>query len=180
MMTKKQNKTTRIFLLTVFAALITIILPAGAGAIGKRDNTGLFIKKDTWQQTMLASRRVREKNEALQKELFKHIEKDFPIQCDWLYQDYGLDSHRWFGNDADTEFERKIIIKVLAELAPDAKDMVAEYERLCRSNVSPTDQQWLDLYVRACERRREICLHEALQYGRLTLCVHRGPVRCTA
>jgi len=162
-MRRGQKKTTGVFLVTVFAVLVRVMLPAGANATGDHDISGLYIKKDTWQQTILASRRALKKDEALQKELWKRIEKDFPIQCDWVYQDYGMDFHRWFGNDAGTDIERKIIIKVLAELAPEAKDLVADYELLCQANVSANDRRWLDLYVKACERRRRIRLQPLLR-----------------
>ena len=161
-MIREQNKTTRIFLLTVFAVLAGIMLPSAWGEIGESDIFRLYTKKDTWQQTLLASRRALKKAEAPQKELWKRIEKDFPIQCDWVYQDYGMDFHRWFGNDANTDIERKMIVKVLAELAREGKDLIAEYELLCRSNVSPADRRWLDLYVKACEKRRRIRLQPLL------------------
>ena len=163
MIRRERNKTTRIFLLIVFAISASLMFPAAGNAFAESNNDPLYVKKDTWQQTMLASRRALKKDEAHQKELWKIIEKDFPIQCDWVYQDYGMDFHRWFGNDSNTDIERKMIVKVLAELASEGKDLIAEYELLCRSNVSPTDQRWLDLYVKACERRREVRLQPLLK-----------------
>jgi hypothetical protein len=161
-MTRGQKKTISVFLLTVFAVPISVMLPAGANATGERDISGLYIKKDTWQQTMLASRRTLQKAEVPRNELWERVEKDFPIQCDWIYQDYGMDFHRWFSRSDNSDIERKMIVKVLAELAPDVKDLVADYEHLCQSDISPTDQRWLDLYVIACERRREIRLQPLL------------------
>jgi hypothetical protein len=161
-MRRGQNKTKSVFLLTVFAALAGIVLLSSADATGERDIWTLYVKKDTWQQTMLASRRVLKKAETSQKELWKRIEKDFPIQCDWVYQDYGMDFHRWFGNDASTDIERKIIGKVLAELGSEGRKLAVDFERLCRSNVSPNDKQWLNLYVEACEKRRRIRLQPLL------------------
>lgn len=157
-----QNKTKSVFLLTVFAALAGIVLLSSADATGQRNISNLYVKKDTWQQTILASRRVLKKAETPQKELWKRIEKDFPIQCDWVYQDYGMDFHRWFGNDASTDIERKIIRKVLAELGSAGRKLATDFEQLCRSNVSPNDNQWLNLYIEACEKRREIRLQPLL------------------
>ncbi|MHC4913356.1 MAG: HzsA-related protein [Planctomycetota bacterium] len=161
-MRRGQNKTTRMFLLIVFVMLVSVMPPTARDAIGESETFPLYAKKDTWQQTMLESRRALKKSDAPQKELWKRVEKDFPIQCDWAYQDYGMDFYRWFGNNANTDIERKIISKVLVELASEGKDLIAEYELFCRSNVSPTDQRWLDLYVKACERRREIRLQPFL------------------
>jgi len=163
MMIREQNKTKRIFLLTVFAILASLMFPIAGNAFTKTNNDPLNVKKDTWQETILTSRRTLQKNKGPKEELWKLLEKDFPIQCDWAYQDCGMDFHRWFGNDTNIDIERKIIGKVLAELAPECKDLIAEYESLCKSNVSPTDQRWLDLYVKACERRREIRLQPLLK-----------------
>ncbi|MDH4238236.1 MAG: hypothetical protein OEW48_01605 [Phycisphaerae bacterium] len=139
------------------------MFPIAGNAFTKTNNDPLNVKKDTWQETILTSRRTLQKNKGPKEELWKLLEKDFPIQCDWAYQDCGMDFHRWFGNDTNIDIERKIIGKVLAELAPECKDLIAEYESLCKSNVSPTDQRWLDLYVKACERRREIRLQPLLK-----------------
>jgi len=162
MMAKKQNKTKRIFLLTIFVMLVCLMLSSEGNAFAENNNDTLLVKKDTWQQTMLASRRILNKDEAQQKEIWKLLENDFPIQCDWAYQDYGLDFYRWFGNDANTDIEKNIIGKVLTELISEGKDLTAEYELLCRSSLSSNDQRWLDLYVRACERRREIHIQPLL------------------
>jgi hypothetical protein len=162
MMTKEQNMTKRLFLLTVFAILASLTFPTAGNAFNRADKDPLYLKKDTWQQTMLASRRALKKDEVLQKELWKRVEKDFPIQCDWAYQDYGMDFHRWFNNDTSTYIERKIIGKVLAELGSEGKKLVADFELLCRSSVSPNNQRWLDLYVKACEKRRDIRLQPLL------------------
>ena len=161
-MRRGQNKTTSIFLLIVFVMLVSVMLPTVGNAFGESETFPLYAKKETWQQTMLESRRALKKSEAPQKELWKRVEKDFPIQCDWAYQDYGMDFHRWFSNDANTDIERKIIRKVLAEFASEGKDLIAEYEQICRSNVPSNDQRWLDLYIKACERRRKIRLQPLL------------------
>jgi hypothetical protein len=161
-MRRVPNKTKSVFLLTVFAALASIVLLSNADALGERGISNLYVQKDTWQQTILASRRSLQKSDAQQKDLWKRIEKDFPIQCDWVYQDYGLDFHRWFDNDASTDIERKIIGKVLAELGSKERKLAADFEQLCRSNAAPNDEQWLNLYIEACERRRGIRLQPLL------------------
>ncbi|HIJ52657.1 MAG TPA: hypothetical protein HPP66_05825 [Planctomycetes bacterium] len=169
-MRRGQKKTTSVFLLTAYGVLASIMLPSITDATGEFDISYLYEKKDTWQRTVLTSRAVLEKTKIprqeknkIQKEMWKHIEKDFPIQCDWTYQDYGMDFHRWFSRGDNSDIERKIIVKVLAELAPDAKKLVADYEHLCQSDISPTDQRWLNLYVEACERRRWIRLRPLLK-----------------
>lgn len=119
-MTVIQRKTTNVLFITcvVFAGLCH---PSGAEETEKFEM--LYAKKDTWQQTVLASRQKFRKLQAsqkekdkIQKQLWKQIEKDFPVEWDWVSQDYGMDFHEWFGNDADVEIEKKLIRKVLDEL----------------------------------------------------------------
>ncbi|MHC4694435.1 MAG: TolB family protein, partial [Planctomycetota bacterium] len=143
--------------------LANITLLSREDATGQRYVSTMYAKKDTWQQTMLVSRRVLEKTGGPQKELWKRIEEDFPIQCDWVYQDYGLDFQRWFENSANTDIERTIIPKVLTELGLEGKELAADFELLCRSNISPNDPRWLELYVKSCEQRREIRLQPLLR-----------------
>ncbi|NIR62447.1 MAG: hypothetical protein GWO10_01315 [candidate division Zixibacteria bacterium] len=162
-MKRGQNNTRSIFLFALFVVLANILLLSSADATGQRDISTLYVKKHTWQQTLLASRRLLKKAGLPQKELWKRIEKDFPIQCDWVYQDYGLDFHRWFENGANTDIERKIIPKVLTELGLEGKELAADFELLCRADVSPNDPRWLELYVKSCEQRRKIRLQPLLR-----------------
>ncbi|TET96051.1 MAG: hypothetical protein E3J26_01805, partial [Candidatus Zixiibacteriota bacterium] len=133
----------------------------------------LYAKKDTWQQTVLASRQKFRKLQAsqkekdkIQKQLWKQIEKDFPVEWDWVSQDYGMDFHEWFGNDADVEIEKKLIRKVLDELGAYGRKPATDFELLCQSELSPNNHRWLDLYIRACEKRRGIRLQPLLRKSR--------------
>jgi len=142
-----------------------------------------YEKKDTWQRTMLLSRQKirklrvnRRQRDEMQKQIWRQIEKDFPVQWDWVSQDYGMDFHKWFSvrspkdnNDATFEFEKKIIGNVLTELGAEGGQLAADFELLCRSSAgsprdkaSPNDRRWLDLYVKACEKRRSIRLRPLL------------------
>jgi len=151
-----------------------------------------YEKKDTWQRTMLLSRQKirklrvnRKQRDEMQKQIWRQIEKDFPVQWDWVSQDYGMDFHKWFSvsplrdalrrspkdnNDATFEFEKKIIGNVLTELGAEGEQLAADFELLCRSSAgspkdkaSPNDRRWLDLYVKACEKRRSIRLRPLLE-----------------
>ncbi len=159
-----------------------------------------YEKKDTavrrpqadWQETMLLSRQKirklrvnRKQRDEMQKQIWRQIEKDFPVQWDWVSQDYGMDFHKWFSvsplrdalrrspkdnNDATFEFEKKIIGNVLTELGAEGGQLAADFELLCRSSAgsprdkaSPNDRRWLDLYVKACEKRRSIRLRPLLE-----------------
>jgi len=164
-----------------------------------------YEKKDTavrrpqadWPQTMLVSRQKirklrvnRKQRDEAQKQIWRQIEKDFPVQWDWVSQDYGMDFYKWFNNDVTFEFEKKIIGNVLSELGakgkkleqdaevPDVcenkdvftRKLAADFKLLCRSSpgsprdkASLNDRRWLNLYVKACEKRREIRLQPLLR-----------------
>ena len=105
-----------------------------------------------------------------QVEVWSSLEKDFPMECDWMAQDlegagyarppspYALQSYpaRWFTAEADADVEKKMILNVLEELGPRAADLRAQLERL--DKVAPHSRPWLDLYVKACQLRRQLRL----------------------
>lgn len=130
---------------------------------------GGFVKKNAWQQTMLFSRKKFEslqttdkRKEDVQKRIWKQIERDFPVQCDWANQDYGIDFYKWFTRGTDTDIEKRIIDKALAELGSDGQKLATDFRLLQRSNSAPDDQRWLNLYVKVCEKRRGIRLKSLL------------------
>ncbi|MHC4891640.1 MAG: HzsA-related protein, partial [Planctomycetota bacterium] len=129
-----------------------------------------YEKKDTWQQTMLVLRQKirklnvdRRQREGAQKQIWRQIENDFPVQWDWVSQDYGMDFYKWFNNKGTFEFEKKIIGNVLTELGVKGEQLAVGFELLCRSKASPNNRRWLDLYVKACEKRRGIRLQTLLE-----------------
>ena len=170
-MTVIQGKTTNVLFLITCVVFAGLCHPSGAEETEKLEM--LYAKKDTWQQTVLASRQKfrklqasQKKKDKIQKQLWKQIEKDFPVEWDWVSQDYGMDFHEWFGNDADVEIEKNIIRKVLDELGAYGRKPATDFELLCQSELSPNDHRWLDLYIRACEKRRGIRLQPLLRKSR--------------
>lgn len=170
-MTVIQRKTTNVLFLITCVVFAGLCHPSGAEETEKFEM--LYAKKDTWQQTVLASRQKfrklqasQKKKDKIQKQLWKQIEKDFPVEWDWVSQDYGMDFHEWFGNDADVEIEKNIIRKVLDELGAYGRKPATDFELLCQSELSPNDHRWLDLYIRACEKRRGIRLQPLLRKSR--------------
>ena len=98
-----------------------------------------------------------------QKHLSRQIEKDFPIESDWIDQDCGEDVYKWLGGQADGGIEKKMIRAVLDELGSAGSKTARDFERLCKSKARPDDPRWLDLYVRACRERRGIRLKPLLE-----------------
>jgi len=84
------------------------------------------------------------------------IKADFPVSWDWALQDSGGRFSRWFDTDTSTEWERRLIARVLDELAGRGESLRSEYDTLCQKQASPSDARWWDLYIRACGQRRAL------------------------
>ncbi|NQT03480.1 MAG: hypothetical protein HQ580_15745, partial [Planctomycetes bacterium] len=91
-MTVSQQKTSKILFLIVCMAFVNLCHSANANEI-KHLNM-LYTKKTTWQQTILAARQKCKKlqvpqkeKDKLQQQLWRQIEKDFPVEWDWASQD---------------------------------------------------------------------------------------------
>jgi hypothetical protein len=84
----------------------------------------------------------------------ERLQADYPINWDWALQDSGGVFSEWFLADANTEWERRLIARVLEELPGQGGPLRQEFSTLCHTNVSPLDRRWWDLYLRACEQRR--------------------------
>jgi hypothetical protein len=105
---------------------------------------------------------------------WQEIEKAFALESDWLLQDlagagYKLSAGpdrrdgypaRWFGEQADPDVERKLIARVLEELGPAGAALCGRLEQLGRQQAAPHTRPWLDLYVQACQARREMRLQQ--------------------
>ena len=162
---KRQRRTTSFYLLAAYATLAVFCSPCDADQA--KDVENLYVRKDTWQQTMLAWR-SRIGNQPIEARAHKYlgmrVMKDFPVQWDWVEQDCGADFFGWLGGGrADTSIERKMIGRVLDELGSAGNQAALEFERLRESQVPSTDRRWLDLYVTACEMRRAIHLRPLLE-----------------
>jgi len=192
----RRQKTIYIFLLIACAALAALCRRSYANQAQSTER--LYARKQTWQQTMLAWRKKignRLIEPGIQKHLSRQIEKDFPIESDWIDQDCRADVYKWLAGQADAGIEKKMIRAVLDELGSAGSKPARDFERLCKSKAGPDDPRWLDLYVKACQQRRGIRLKplmekcrkivftkhfnmggKALQHGRFALRLHRSPV----
>ncbi len=120
-----------------------------------------YLKKAAWVETLLASRAALDAAALTESErgawpsrLWEQIEDDFPLQWDWVLQDFGPNFPAWFNADRSTAIERELITRVLEELGDRGLLLKRELESLGRSDVSANDPRWLELYVKACEQRR--------------------------
>jgi len=128
-----------------------------------------YVRKDTWIETMLASREGFKAEQVSADQLNKQYQKilqrlmaDFPVQTDWMLQDTVNNPRPWFDAEESTKIEMQMIRAVLEELGPDGKELLTELNRLAGANIPANDEKWLELYVKSCEMRRAARLSELL------------------
>ena len=152
----------------------------------KAANSGPALRKTPdWQDAMLAARTAEASGEPRtdqhhrgisrsEVDRWYEIEKAYPVEADWPLQDlaaagYKLsaDPHapdgyptRWFGRQVDPDMERKLVARVLEELGPAGAAPGGQWEQLQRQPLGPHTRPWPDLYVRACQARRDLRLRQ--------------------
>ena len=170
-----KNETKSYYRQLTALALVAIVMAQPESAWGSEETsetgpaTPFYVKQDTWQGTMLASRvrlaPVLARQDAIAG-VWKQIERDFPIAWDWVLQDIGGEFLKWFGEHQTADIETPMIAGVLDELGPDGESLRTQLDRLVREDTPASDRRWLDLYVNACEKRRA---------GRLARLVEKYP-----
>jgi hypothetical protein len=131
-----------------------------------------YQRRDTWVDTMLATRAAVLAGARPSGTLWTQFERDFPLESDWMAQDLqaegfalGVDRDvlklypaRWFSPQADAKIERKLIARVVAELGPRGQAFAADLARLDREAPAAHSAAWLELYLKACRERRQVRL----------------------
>ena len=118
--------------------------------------------QDTWRRELLALQGRVDRTEEEAHKLSKRFENGFPIQWDWLTRDAGQDIKRWIKEGDGADFIKKALVSVLSDLGRAGSEFRDEFNKLCKANVVLNDRAWFDLYVQACEKRREIFLRPLL------------------
>jgi hypothetical protein len=115
----------------------------------------------SWAEKMVASRAELKSRllagpeaRAAATRLWGQMEDEFPVEWDWVVQDFGLQFIDWYSSDSLTNIERRMISRVLDQLGPRGVGLRAEFEKVCGSGLPADDPRWWDLYHRACEQRR--------------------------
>ncbi len=102
------------------------------------------------------------------------MKDDFPVQWDWALQDGGTEVARWFYSADAASIERRLIEKVVAELGEPGRPLRQELDRLAQAGTPTSDRRRLDLYVKACEQRRQQRLKTVLAKApRIVFTKHR-------
>ena len=151
---RSANPTARIFRnfgLAVLASILPSLLSAAPADLP-------YGRKDSFAATLLALRAAAQGIPGISPESLRRwhegISEDFPLQTDWMMQDGGEEMAAWLLAKAGTDFEQRIIGRVLAELGATSAPLRRELEQLRQDKVSSGEDRWLNLYVRAGEQRR--------------------------
>ena len=140
-----------------------------------------YVKKETWQETMLAVRAAlasagTKVDMGLGSALAVELWRDFPHQTDWLMQDSPGKMSEWVDGyrdgkgdltnflrtGRDASLERGLIEHALPECGSRGSEFRAALDALVAGQVKPEDRRWLDLYVQACRVRRQARLRPLL------------------
>ncbi len=127
------------------------------------------VAKTSWPEAMLAARLRAQAAKRSIGEVWLHLEKEFPTECDWMLQDLvGLGipctvpkageqryPARWFFGQFDADLAQRMVAHVLEELGDHGRHLRTELTRLDPSHQPAHERPWLDLYVAACRQRRE-------------------------
>lgn len=82
-------------------------------------------------------------------------EREFPIVWDWCLQDAGTDFGRWLSASMVAAVARNATANALAPLGAAGGQLQSEYDRLVSQSSPVEAKQWLGLYVRVAEVRRD-------------------------
>ncbi|MBI4601840.1 MAG: hypothetical protein HY721_07750 [Planctomycetes bacterium] len=134
----------------------------------------LYVRRGTWQESVLASLaawRAARLPEAERwgrlEAVWRCVEQDHPVQHDWVLQDGGPGILRALGEETATARWRAMAGRAIAELGPEGARLEAAAGRLGADLLGAApgvseEKRWLDLYVEACERRRDLRLRPLL------------------
>jgi hypothetical protein len=152
-----------------------------AGLAAAAPGADLYVYQTNWAETMQASRAalagagLSAAERALAAgQLWLRVKDDFPVQWDWALQDGGAEFAEWFQSADATSIERRIIEKAVAELGEPGRALRQESDRLVQAAAPAKDRAWLELYVKACEQRRQQRLKTVLAKApRIVFTKHR-------
>ena len=95
---------------------------------------------------------------AAAEQLSLRFEREFPVPWDWWLQDTGPDFRPWLSAAGLPAVARAATTKILAELGSAGREVASELDRLTARAEDAQPAQWLELYRRAAELRREVRL----------------------
>ncbi len=83
------------------------------------------------------------------------LEREYPVEWDWLCRDSSGRIVDWLAGSADSEIERGMIAAVLEKMGTEAAIIRTRMETLIHQNPTGGDPEWMNLYFECCHRLRE-------------------------
>lgn len=139
-------------------ALFTVLLICtGPAAWGAPAPGTAYEKQPTWPASMLSARAAvaaarPDRRPDLAATVAEQLQREFPVQWDWLLADGGVPAVRWLLT-GDPAIERGLLAKALEDLGPAGRPFADEARQL-ESDRSLKPGRLLALYARAAEARR--------------------------
>ena len=122
------------------------------------DAAEVYVNKAACQETMIARRQDLLAENADSKAIenaAKNIEKDFPVEIDWMFQDGGIDCvKKWLQNSNTVDFEKDLLRSVRDELGI-FHGIIYE---LPQASDDPNSPDRLNIYFDQCRHRRQLRL----------------------
>ena len=147
-------------------AIVVVMLGAASSSAAALE---AYTKGESWAESMTATRlnlaELPNDWDAACKDLYRKFWDDYP-ETDWFMQDQpyrvpgsedfnaARDFGWYFQGQRDSNPEGEMIRGVLAELPDSGREIAAKLDALKRSDATPDDPAWLELYVDACRLRR--------------------------
>jgi hypothetical protein len=129
----------------------------------------LYLRQQSWVEKMLASRAALagaglsgQEQAIAADQVWLRLKEDFPVQWDWALQDAGNEFAQWLSSPGAPGFERRMIEKAIAELGDSGPALRQELDQLSQAAPEVNDRRSLELYVKACEQRRQQRLRTVL------------------
>ena len=122
----------------------------------------LYIRQSSWVETIVAVRAALAATglsgpgrTSASEEVWFRLKDDFPVQWDWALQDGGTEIAKWFDSSDAASVERRMIEKAITELGEPGRPLRQALDQLAHAVPQANDRRCLDLYVKACQQRRQ-------------------------
>ncbi len=135
--------------------LVTLLLLVNGSAFGGPAAAAVSSSgwsEALWSATQAVQRAEHEPRQEAAK-AWETLEKQFPVPCDWMQQDFKPAAWEWLANPEETVL-REMIAKVLAEVRESGR---AQSDKI-QAPAGGDQRTLLAFYFKACEARREMRL----------------------
>ncbi len=168
-------------MLRICSYLLSATVACGMGSAIRVDAADHYSRHAGWAETLDASRAALAESGLAgqgQAEAAKRIwfasKSDFPVQWDWAHQDGGAEFWQWLLPGDRLDVDRRMMSRALGELGTAADGLRSAWEEWVSSSDPAARIRRLQLYEKACERRRLLRLQTVLAKApRIVFTKHR-------